>query len=303
MKKLHDVLQQLKETGHYLIDTENKQVLTREQIGEMISNDYIEAVECLEDNSFMETFQVADQPMADLLQTLESKYEKPEQILFYLQYELSPNLPFSYREIVYRDVQSMGNAILTDKAEKETILEAMKLKMFSFYARYKELDAAKEKIVEQIDFAENYIIKHQDIAYYLLGYILADRNYYKYGRRKFKSLVVFYSYLVEKKKLLSFSKRIDDDLLFMAWLYYLGHAEIIEKWKEEVNRVTELEFSVLHKYDDVGALKPDPLKLEKDRAKAQKLKEKEARKQQEAEEEKAVQRVTVERVKEKKKKK
>ncbi len=246
MQSIKEILNLLKETKHYLVDTENKVVLSREQIGETISANYTEAVEALESSLFMDAFEAGDADMAQKLHTIEGKYSKSEQILFHLQYELNPNLPFSYREIIYRDVKTMGETILKGKAEREVILEAMKLKMFSFYARYKQLDQARSDIIELVEFAENYIYKSVDIAYYLLGYYLSDRKYYKYDGHKFVSVVTLYTYLTEKKRLKSFSNTADDDILFIAWIYALGNYAIYEKWSSEVHRIDELNYEVFN---------------------------------------------------------
>lgn len=248
MKKLNEVLKELKEIGHYIIDTENKIVITREQLGEMISSDYDEAIECLDNDLFLEAFMVADKPMLTVLQDLQARFDQSERILFHLQYELAPNLQFSYRDVIYRDVASLGNAILEDKAEKAVIMEAMRYKMISFYARYKKLDEARVDIVNRLDFAENYMEKDPEIAYLLVGHLLTDRVYYIYNGRKFKSIITLYSYLSDKKKMMAFSKTMEDDVRFKAWLFYLGFADTYDKWKQRIKEID---------YEDFQAVYPD----------------------------------------------
>lgn len=244
MKSIKEIFELLKETKHYLIDTENKVVLSREQIGEAISASYEEAVEVLESNLMMEAFQVADPEMAEKLHTIEGKYSKSEQILFHLQYELNPSLPFSYRDIIYRDVVTLGKAILKGKAERAIIVEAMNCKLFSHYVKIKQLDLARSDIVELVDFAENYVPKDENISYHLLGYYLSDRKHYTYDGKKFLSVVTLYTYLVKKKQLKRFSEKALDDVLFSAWLFSLGNCETYEKWLSEVKRIDELNYEV-----------------------------------------------------------
>jgi len=242
MKKLNEVLKELADIGHYIIDTENKLVITREQLGEMISNDYNEAIACLDSDLFLEAFSKADKPMLAVLQDLQARYDQSERILFHLQYELNSNLQFSYRDIIYRDVKSMGEAILNDKAEKAVIMEAMRYKMISFYARFKHLDEARIDIINRLDFAENYMEKDPEIAYLLVGHLLTDKAYYQYNGKKFKSIITLYSYLKESKKFMAFSKTMENDVHFKAWLFYLGFADTYDKWQERVETIDKEDF-------------------------------------------------------------
>jgi len=242
MNSVKEILLKLKELGGYVIDTNQKLVITREQLGETISTNYEDAVEALEEGLFLDAFEVADPGMNDILKAIEGKYADANQVIFYLQYELNPNLPFTYKEILYRDVATLGQAILNDKGEKETILEAIKFKLFSFYAKFKQLDLVRTNIIDIIDYAENYYEKNKDTAYVLLGYCLSDRKYYKYDNKKFLSVVTFYTYLTDKKKLTRFSNEMDKDILFTCWLYSLGHAETYERWLETVKKIDMLDY-------------------------------------------------------------
>lgn len=272
MKTIREILTQLKEKASYVIDREKNIALTREQIGETISADYEEAVICLEENLFMDAFVAADKEMAEVLQTLEGKFALSEQILYHLQYALNPNMPFSYKDIIYRDVSTMGNAILDGKAEKATIVEAMKNKLISLYAKLKTLDEVRTDIIEHIDFAENYLEKNADIAYYLLGYYLSDRKYYKYEGHKFLSVVTLYTYLTNKKKLIKFSNTMEKDLLFITWLYCLGNGQTYEKWANEVHRIEIMDYEKFHDASVQPTLYPVEKKESKRKKKEKKAK-------------------------------
>lgn len=246
MKTIREVLFELKEHGSYVINKEENIVITREQIGEMITSNYEEAAKCLEENIFMEAFVAADPQMVETLHTLEGKYESSEQILFHLQYQLNPALTFSYKDLIYRDVATLGEGILAGKAEKAVVLEAMGKKLFSYYAKFKNFDAVRSDIIERIEFAENYITKNPEIAYHLLGYYLSERKYYKYEGHKFLSIVAFYTYLSNKKKLVKFSATMTEDYLFIAWLFCLGNCETYEKWLAEIARIDNMDYEVAH---------------------------------------------------------
>lgn len=242
MKSLNEMLILLKQLGHYSIDREENIVLTREQIGDAISFNYQEAQVALETNLFMDTFKSCDNEMANILLNLESKFEDSNQILFHLQYALDPNLTFTYKEMIYRDISKIGEQILIGRGEKNTIIEAMRLRLFSHYARLKQLDTVRADLIEHIEKAENYLDKDPEIAIYLLGYFLTDRKYYVFEGKKFLSVVTLYEYLCNKKKLIKFSKGMEQDILFIAWLFSLDKGDVYEKWLKEVETIDNIEY-------------------------------------------------------------
>ena len=104
MLKLRDVLKLITEYKAFAIDPENKVVLTKQQLGEMIANDYDEAVACLKDGTLDEALSAASEEFYYTFVDLKGKYSDPYELIFQLQYELAPRLPFIYRDLSYRTV-------------------------------------------------------------------------------------------------------------------------------------------------------------------------------------------------------
>jgi hypothetical protein len=234
MLTLHEVLHLLREKKSYEIDLKELVVLTKEQLGEMISADFNQSIACLDDGSLELTFQEVDKEVADAIQQMRKQLFAPVTIIFHLQYLLNPKLQFSYKDNVYRDIVSMGEKILDGKVDKQEIIEAMESHLVSHYLAVKEMQKEDPKRVEGVLYSENYLSKDKEVAYMLLGYYLSGRKFYRFQGRKFLSVGTLYDYLMAKQCFNRFAKDIDTNMLFKAWLYYLGYDKIVEKWNELV---------------------------------------------------------------------
>lgn len=234
MLTLKNVLTTLKEKKSYELNLTGLVVLTREQIGEMLSANYAQALECLEEGLILEAFEAADEPVAAEVRRLQNELERPEEVVFHLQYILNPKLQFSYKDIVYRDIVSLGNKILNDKADKEVLIDAMKSHLLTRYLVLKGFKEEDEERVKGVFFAETYLETHVDIAYLLLGYYLSGRKYYRYKRRKFLTVENLYDYIMAKQSFSNFSKGMGENYLFQAWLFYIGYKDAVEKWQHLV---------------------------------------------------------------------
>lgn len=234
MLTLKEVLTTLKEKKGYEVNLKGLVVLTREQIGEMISADFNQALVCYEEGILESAFEQADGEVFDAIANLKKQLLAPVDIIFHLQYILNPKLQFSYKENVYRDIVTLGEKILNSKADKTEILEAMASGLVSHYLKVKEMEKEDLKMVEGVKYCEAYLSKDREIAYTLLGYYLSGRKYYRYNGRKFLTVPPLYDYLMAAQCFGRFSKDIDTNVLFKAWLYYLGYDKIVEKWNELV---------------------------------------------------------------------
>lgn len=234
MLTLKEVLLTLREKQSYELNLKELVVLTKEQLGEMISADFEQALACLEDGALEAAFQAADPVTAAALADLKKQFLSPVDIIFHLQYILNPKLQFSYKDNVYRDIVTLGEKILNGKAEKEDIMNAMASGLVSHYLLVKGVDKEEQDIVDGVRYCEEYLKKDKEIAYMLLGYYLSGRKYYRYHGRKFLTITTFYDYLMAKQVFNRFAKEISGNVLFLTWLYYLGHEAIVEKWNELV---------------------------------------------------------------------
>ena len=239
MLTLKEVLIELKEKKSYELNLKELIVLTKEQIGEMISADFDQALACLEDGTMEAAFEAADSEVAAALYQLKKDVGSPLNVVFHLQYILNPKLQFSYKDNVYRDIVTLGEKILNGKAEKEDIIEAMSSHLVSHYLKVKGLDKEDEARVNGVIYCENYLGYDKEVAYMLLGYYLCGRKFYRYQGRKFLTVATLYDYLMAKHTFGRFSKGIGENILFKAWLYYLGHNTIVEKWNDLVIELDE----------------------------------------------------------------
>ena len=237
MLKLREVLNLIRENGTFAIDPENKVVLTEQQLGEMIANDYDEAVACIKDGALEEALAATNGDAYFTFLDLKGKHSNPYELVFHLQYALAPRLPFIYRDLSYRTVDKLGVAIYRRVANRTQILEAMKLHLFSSYLSNRNFSEKFASLVSGVIFAENYANVDENIAYDLLSAHLSLRDYYKYNGKKFYSIEALYLYLTKHGKLKKFSKTIESDSVFFAWLYFLGKAEEIAVWKKKVNDI------------------------------------------------------------------
>jgi hypothetical protein len=237
MLKLRDVLKLITEYKAFAIDPENKVVLTKQQLGEMIANDYDEAVACLKDGTLDEALAAASEDFYCIFVDLKGKYHDPYELIFQLQYELAPRLPFIYRDLSYRTIDKVGKAIYKRSANRTQILEAMKLHLFSSYLQKRNFSEKFGDMISGVIFAENYAHVDENIAYDLLSAHLSLRDYYKFGGRKFYTIESLFLFLTKKGKLNKFAKNIDSDSGFFAWLYFLGKAEEVAQWKKKVDEI------------------------------------------------------------------
>lgn len=281
--KLYDVLAKLTEAKKYSIDVEENVVLTKEQLGEMISSDYSVSVEALENGKLLKAFEAADKQVANLIKDYKKQGLKEEVIIFNLQYVLNPDLPFSYKEAIYRSVEKLGEAIWESKEINEEVKEAISLGLVSKYIKYKKLDAAKEDLLKQVKYAEDYFKTNEEVSYYLTGLYLYNKPSYKYGGRHFKDFGVFYNYLMKQRKMIDFAEKFEEDGRFVSWIYYLGKGDVIVAWKKEMQRIEELNYyynkESKNKVEDSADQKVEIEKVSKKKeAKAEKKAAKEAKK-------------------------
>ena len=237
MLKLREVLNLVIENKTFAIDPDNRVVITQQQLGEMIANDYESAINCIKDGTFEEALVSASGDLYYSYLDLKGKYSDPYVLVFHLQYLLAPRLPFIYRDLSYRTIDKVGVAIYRRVANRTQILEAMKSHLFSSYLALRNFNEKFSDVINGVIFAENYASVDENIAYDLLSIYLSLRNYYKFNNKKFYSVEQLYTYLMKKQKLKKFSKTIDSDSVFFAWLYYLGKAEEIAVWKKKVKEI------------------------------------------------------------------
>lgn len=232
MLTLKEVLLQLKEKRSYELNLKELIVLTKEQIGEMISADFTQALVCLEEGIMDAAFEAADPEMAATLYNLKKQILVPNNLIFHLQYILNPKLQFSYKDNVYRDIVTLGEKILNGKAEKEDMIEAMQNRLVSHYLIVKGFDKEDEVRLAGVKYCESYLEKDKEVAYVLLGYYLSGRKYYRFQGRKFLTVTTLYDYLMAKQVFGRFAKGISENMLFKAWLYYLGFDKVVEQWNQ-----------------------------------------------------------------------
>ena len=237
MLKLREVLKLITEYKAFAIDPENKVVLTKQQLGEMIANDYDEAVACLKDGALDEALVSASGDFYYTYVDLKGKYQDPYELIFQVQYELAPRLPFIYRDLSYRTVDKLGKSISRRVANRTQVLEAMKLHLFSSYLAKRNFNEKFGNLVSGVIFAENYAYIDENIAYDLLSAHLSLRDYYKFNGKKFYTIESLYLYLTKKGLLKKFAKNIDSDSVFFAWIYFLGKAEDVALWKKKIAEI------------------------------------------------------------------
>ena len=243
MLKLNEVLSLIIENKTFAIDHENRVIITEQQLGEMIANDYESAIKCIKDGTLEEALVQGGGELYYVYQDLKGKYLDPYVLVFHLQYLLAPRLPFIYRDLFYRTIDKVGAAINKRVANRTQILEAMKSHLFSTYLSLRKFNEKFPNVVEGVTLAENYANVDENIAYDLLSAFLSLRDYYKFNGKKFYNIESLYAYLIKKQKLKKFAKTIESDSLFFAWLYYLGKIDQIAAWKKKVNDIFVLQIS------------------------------------------------------------
>ena len=242
MWSLKEILEKLETQRSYVIDPNAKIILTQEQLGEALSSNFEDAMEVLADGSLLRALQAVDESMADKLINYQRDFLSPEVLLFCLQYDLNPNLPFSYRDIAHREIRTLGEAILSGKAEKELWVQSMRHQLMSFYVKLKKIDVSSPEIYEGVLFTERYLDTNADVAYVTLGYYLSERKFYRFQNRRFLSVTDFYRYLAHRKLFKAFARTMEQDLLFFGWLYYLGNVDTVERWLKTVGEIDALAY-------------------------------------------------------------
>lgn len=237
MLKLKEVLALIEEKKTFAIDPENKVVLTKQQLGEMIGINFEESIECLKDGSIERALKAVNGEPYYAFLDIVGKYDDPYVVIFHLQYELAPRLSFNYRDVTYRTIDQLGNAIYNRKANRKIIVEAMKKHLFSEYLALRNFEEKFSYMVEGVAFAEEYVTVDENIAYDLLSQHLSLRKWYKFKGRKFYSVPALYEFLSKKHLFNKFSKTMEQDTLFFAWLFYLGNYELVVKWKKRVDEI------------------------------------------------------------------
>jgi len=237
MLQLKEVLNLIIEHKTFAIDPENKVVLTKQQLGEMIASDFDEAVNCIKDGSLENAIMAASGDLYYSYLDLKGKYSEPYELLFHLQYVLAPKLPFNYRDLSYRTIDQIGNSIYRRRANRSQVLEAMRLHLFSNYLLLRNFNEKFSNLVTGVIFVENYVSIDENIAYDLLSAYLSLRDYYKYNNKKFYSVESFYAYLIKKQQLNKFSKTMESDSVFFAWLFFLGKVDEVVNWKKTINEL------------------------------------------------------------------
>ncbi len=235
--KLKEVLHLIEKNKTFAIDPENKIVLTKQQLGEMISADYEVAVKYVQNGKLESALRATESDAYDAYLDCASKYSDPNVLLFHFQYALAPRLPFSYREEIYKTIDKVGFAMYKRQANRERIVEAMKNHLFSDYLATKNFNENFSNLVSGVQFAENYVTVDENIAYDLLSAYLQVRDWYKYDGKKFYDVHSLYAYLANHRLLNKFSKTMESDSLFFAWLFYLGNFDLVLAWKKKVNEI------------------------------------------------------------------
>lgn len=238
---LEKVLAKLEQTKKYSFDPKNKIVITKEQVGEIVATNFDDAIDFYESNQLLETFEKFDIPLAKKIRSYQKAKLTSIEAVFKIQYDLNPNLLFSYKDLVFKDLAQFGNQILDGEVDKESVLEVINSKLITHYLEVKKINLIDEKMYEYASLAEAYYKVDQMRAYYLMGYAISQRKYYMYNKNNFDSVIDLYSYLSKYKKLVVFADFIESDPKFFGWLYYQGYKNIVEKWQKEIKEAERLE--------------------------------------------------------------
>ena len=249
---LDEVLRKLEQTKQYSFDPKNKIVLTKEQVGEIVATNFDDAVDFYDSNQLLETFEKYDIPLSKKIRGYQKAKLSALEAVFRIQYDLNPNLLFSYKDLVFKDIAQFGNAILNKEVPEELVLEVLYSRLTSYYLEVKKINVVDEKMYEYTRLAEDYLKVDKMRAYYLLGYTLSQRKYYTYNRTKFDSVIDLYTYLSKYKKLTMFADLVDKDPMFFGWLYYQGYKNMIEAWQKDIAEAERLE-KLIAKGDDADA--------------------------------------------------
>lgn len=251
---LDEVLRKLEQTKQYSHDPKNKIVLTKEQVGEIIATNFDNAIDAYESNQMLETFEKFDIPLSKKIRSYQKAKLTPIEAVFRVQYDMNPNLLFSYKDIVFKDIAQFGNAILDKDVDEALVYEILYSKLVSYYLEVKKINVVDEKIYEFTKLAEDYLKVDKFRAYYLLGYTLSQRKHYTFNKIKFDSVIDLYTYLSKYKKLQAFSDLINNDPVFFGWLYYQGYKTIVEQWQKDIAEAERLE-KLIAKGDELDATK------------------------------------------------
>jgi hypothetical protein len=246
---LEKVLAKLEQTKQYSFDPKNKIVITKEQVGEIVATNFDDAIDFYESNQLLETFEKFDIPLSKKIRSYQKAKLTSIEAVFRIQYDLNPNLLFSYKDLVFKDLAQFGNAILDNAIEQELVFEVINSKLVSHYLDVKKINLVDEKMYEYVKLAEDYFKVDKIRAYYLMGFAISQRKYYLYNKNKFDSVIDLYTYLSKYKKLVAFSEIMENDALFFSWLFYQGYKNIVEKWQKDIKEAERLE-KVLAKGDE-----------------------------------------------------
>lgn len=238
---LDEVLRKLEQTKQYSFDPKNKIVLTKEQVGEIVATNFEDAIDFYESNQILETFEKFDIPLSKKIRGYQRAKLSATEAVFRIQYDLNPNLLFSYKDLVYKDIAQFGNAILDKTVEEALVLEVLYSRLASYYLETKKINVVDEKMYEYTKLAEDYLKTDKMRAYFLLGYTLSQRKYYIYNKIKFDAVIDLYTYLSKYKKLAVFSDLVENDPMFFGWLFYQGYKTIVEQWQKDVAEAERLE--------------------------------------------------------------
>jgi hypothetical protein len=245
---LEKVLAKLEQTKQYSFDPKNKIVITKEQVGEIVATNFDDAVDFYESNQLLETFEKFDLPLAKKIRSYQKAKLTSIEAVFKIQYDLNPNLLFSYKDLVFKDLAQFGNAILDNQVDQELVLEVISSKLISHYLDVKKINLIDEKMYESVLLAQDYVKVDRMRAYFLMGYAISQRRYYLYNKNKFDAVIDLYSYLSKYKKLVSFADIMESDPVFFSWLYNQGYKNIVEAWQKSVKEAERLE-KILDKGD------------------------------------------------------
>lgn len=238
---LDEVLRKLEQTKQYSFDPKNKIVLTKEQVGEIVATNFDDAIDFYQSNQLLETFEKFDVAISKRIRGYQKAKLTPTEAVFRVQYDLNPNLLFSYKDLVYKDLAQFGNAILNQEIETNILEEVLTYKLASYYLEVKKINLVDEKMYEYTKLAEDYLKVDKLRACYLLGYALSQTKSYVFNKNKFDSVIELYTYLSKYKKLQAFSDLVEQDPRFFAWLYYQGYKTLVEQWQKEVIAAEKLE--------------------------------------------------------------
>ncbi|MDY4788419.1 MAG: hypothetical protein SO253_03780 [Bacilli bacterium] len=234
METLNKMLEDLINKGSYFVDEDNKIVLTREHLGETLAGNYEASIMALQDGNLLKAFKACDLDAYNYLNELQSKDLDLSLVLFHLQYFLNKNLPLSFKETVFKDLKSFGQLLFDNRIDDYIIEEILKNQITSKYLKIKGIDEVSKVMFDNIVLAENLVNEQFEVAKKLVAYALLEKEDYTYASKKFNSIEELYDFLLQKKKLMRFSKTFKEDYNFMAWIIYLGKYDLVKLWSERI---------------------------------------------------------------------